>query len=339
MLEDIKEEIGKLRSEAQKEFETVKNEKELEALRIKYFGRKGLFSQIISKIETLEASERPEAGFLINTLKNEIMELFQLRKEKLTAESQAEGRSLDLTLPGRRREYGSLHPVTLILDQILSIFTDLGFEVIESREVETEYYNFEALNTPKDHPARDMHNTFYITDEILLRTHTSPVQIRVMEKSRPPIRMVSPGKCYRRDASDASHSPVFHQLEGLLVDEDISFADLKGVLSSFLMQLFGKDTVVRFNPSYFQFTEPSTEVAIQCKMCRGKGCRICGNGYLEILGAGMVHPEVFRAVKYDPKKYTGFAFGMGVERIAMLKYNIDDIRLFFENDIRFLRQF
>jgi len=246
---------------------------------------------------------------------------------------------IDVTLPGRCPPLGTKHPITQITERVVEIFTSLGFSLEEGPEVELDYYNFEALNIPKHHPARDMHDTFYISNEVLLRTHTSPVQIRVMEKQPPPVRIICLGKVYRRD-SDISHTPMFHQIEGLLVDEQVSLGDLKGVLTVFVHQMFAPDTPIRFRPSFFPFTEPSAEVDIQCVMCGGKGCRVCGRtGWLEILGSGMVNPAVFRMVGYDPEKITGFAFGMGIERIAMLKFGIDDIRLFFENNIRFLSQF
>ncbi|MEE8179671.1 MAG: phenylalanine--tRNA ligase subunit alpha, partial [bacterium] len=248
--------------------------------------------------------------------------------------------AIDITLPGKKFSLGKKHPITLILDEIKNIFVSLGFRIVDGPEVETEYYNFEALNMDLHHPARDMWNTLYIKEGVLLRTHTSPVQIRVMEKQSPPLAIIAPGRCYRRDAVDASHSPMFHQVEGLLVDEGVSFAHLKGVLTHFCHRMFGAETKVRFRPSFFPFTEPSVEVDIQCVICAGKGCSVCKqSGWLEILGAGMVNPRVFEFVKYDTKKYTGFAFGMGVERIAMLRYGIDDMRLFFENDRRFLKQF
>ncbi|HRZ87260.1 MAG TPA: phenylalanine--tRNA ligase subunit alpha, partial [bacterium] len=247
--------------------------------------------------------------------------------------------SVDVTLSGRRTVLGKRHPLNRVMEEVLGVFTRMGFAVREGPEIETEYYNFEALNIPKLHPARDMQDTFYVKDDLLLRTHTSPVQIRVMESMRPPLRVVAPGKVYRRDA-DVTHSPMFHQVEGFMVDEHITFADLKGVLTVFCRAMFGAETKVRFRPSFFPFTEPSAEVDISCVICSGKGCRVCkSTGWLEILGSGMIHPEVFRHVKYDSEKYSGFAFGMGIERIAMLKYGVNDIRLFFENDVRFLEQF
>ena len=256
-----------------------------------------------------------------------------------TAARRAAGPLIDVTLPGRRLPQGRLHPLTRINREVCDIFLHLGFETVEGPEVELDYYNFEALNIPADHPARDMQDTFYFNDKVLLRTHTSPMQIRVMEKRQPPVRVIAPGRVYRRD-SDLTHTPMFHQVEGLLVDKGVTFADLKGVLTAFVHQMFGEEVGVRFRPSYFPFTEPSAEVDIECVICRGAGCRVCQTtGWLEVLGSGMVHPAVFEAVGYDPEVYTGFAFGLGVERIAMLKYGVDDIRLFFENDLRFLRQF
>ena len=247
--------------------------------------------------------------------------------------------AVDVTLPGRRLPRGRLHPLNRIMAEVCDIFLHLGFEAVEGPEVELDWYNFEALNLPPDHPARDMQDTFYFSDKVLLRTHTSPMQIRTMEVRQPPVRIIAPGKVYRRD-SDITHSPMFHQVEGLLVDKGVTFADLKGVLTAFVHQMFGPEVGVRFRPSYFPFTEPSAEVDIECVMCGGHGCRVCqATGWLEVLGSGMVHPAVFEAVGYDPETYTGFAFGLGIERIAMLKYGVDDIRLFFDNDLRFLRQF
>lgn len=336
---DLKENLQGLKSEAEKEIMGATDQKSLEDMRIKYLGKKGILTRVLHKIEELPPEQKPEIGRLANIIKDEITLLYRKKTQDLVQREAKPGLSVDLTLPGRKIEIGRLHPLSLILNEVVDIFKRLGFAVIDGREVETEYYNFEALNTPEDHPARNVQNTFYITGDVLLRTHTSPVQIRVMEKVLPPVKIIAIGKCYRRDAVDASHSPVFHQVEGLMVDKGINFAHLKGVLSLFLTQLFGKDRKIRFSPSFFPFTEPSAEVAISCSVCKGEGCRICGNGYLEILGAGMVDPNVFKYVKYDSKKYTGFAFGVGVERLAMLKYGIEDIRLFCENDLRFLKQF
>jgi phenylalanyl-tRNA synthetase alpha chain len=334
------EELGRL---FRQEIAKVDSPEELEKLRIKYLGRKGLFTEIFNDIRSLPAEERPKVGELANRVRNEVFSEWDkkkreidLRREKVEEEKKV----IDVTLPGKKFTLGRKHPITLILDEIKNIFVSLGFRIVDGPEVETEYYNFEALNMDLDHPARDMWSTLYIGEGILLRTHTSPVQIRVMERQSPPLAIIAPGKCYRRDAIDASHSPMFHQVEGLLVDEGVSFANLKGVLTHFSHRMFGPETKVRFRPSFFPFTEPSVEVDIKCVICEGRGCSVCKQtGWLEILGAGMVNPKVFEFVNYDTNKYTGFAFGMGVERIAMLRYGIDDMRLFFENDLRFLKQF
>ena len=293
---------------------------------------------------SLSGADRASAGQAINTAKESAAGAFEETLKRLEGEElsgRLAGEVLDVTLPARNPRLGSLHPVTRINDEIEDIFLSLGFDIAEGPEVETDYYNFEALNIPPDHPAREMQDTFYIEGDLLLRTHTSPVQIRVMEKSSPPLRIIAPGAVYRRD-SDLTHTPMFHQIEGFMVDRDITFADLKGVLTLFLHRLFGDKTPVRFRPSFFPFTEPSAEVDIGCVICSGEGgkCRVCkGTGWLEILGSGMIDPAVFKCVNYDPEEYTGFAFGLGIERIAMLRYGIDDIRLFFENDMDFLRQF
>jgi phenylalanyl-tRNA synthetase alpha chain len=285
------------------------------------------------------ADQRPAAGKKANEIKNILDKAFKAAAENLDSEGEPKDTGIDVSLPGRTAVYGALHPITQINQQICDIFSNLGFDIAEGPEVESDYYNFEALNFPKDHPARDMQDTFFITDDIVLRTHTSPNQIRTMEKQSPPVRIIVPGKVYRCD-SDLTHTPMFHQVEGLLVDENISFGDLKGILTTFVHQMFDEQTSLRFRPSFFPFTEPSAEVDILCVICRGKGCRVCSHtGWLEILGSGMVHPALYENVGYDVDRYTGFAFGMGVERIAMLKYGIDDIRKFFENDMRFLEQF
>lgn len=313
----------------------------LEDLRVRYLGRRGSLTAILRGLGDLPPEARPVVGQRANAVKAAIEGALEARRLALRAAARVglAADRLDSTLPGRPPMLGGLHPLTATLEDILEIFASLGFAVAEGPEVELDYYNFEALNIPKDHPARDMQDTFYITDEVLLRTHTSPVQVRVMEAQPPPVRVVVPGKVYRRDA-DVTHSPMFHQVEGLLVDEGVTFADLKGTLTAFVRLFFGEATRLRFRPSFFPFTEPSAEVDISCVICRGAGCRVCSQGgWLEILGAGMVDPEVFRFVGYDSERFTGFAFGMGVERIAMLRYGIDDIRLFFENDLRFLEQF
>ena len=322
-------------SEGAEEIET------LEQIRIRVLGRKGQLTEVLRRLGALPPETRREIGRQANALKVRIEAALEERQQALRAErfgGLAVREAIDITLPGRPVQRGSLHPLTATLYEIVEIFQSLGFSVAEGPEVELDYYNFEALNIPKDHPARDMQDTFYVTDDVVLRTHTSPVQIRVMEVQAPPVRIVAPGRVYRRDA-DPTHSPMFHQVEGLLVDRAVSFADLKGTLQAFVEQFFGAGTRLRFRPSFFPFTEPSAEVDIACVMCKGAGCRVCkGSGFLEILGCGMVDPDVFRMVGYDPE-ITGFAFGMGVERIAMLRYRIDDIRLFFENDLRFLQQF
>ena len=335
-------ELEVLREQAEAELRKAGSEEELQAIRTRYLGRKGLLTGLLRNIARVAPGDRPQFGKDCNEVKEALSagidkvleELASSRKEQITLRER-----MDVTLPGRAVRHGRLHPVTQIREEICRIFAGLGFSVVEGPEIELDYYNFEALNIPKDHPARDMQDTFYVEDNIVLRTHTSPVQVRIMEKTRPPVRILSPGRVYRRD-SDVSHSPMFHQIEGLLVDRGITFGDLKGVLTVFLRQMFGGDTALRFRPSFFPFTEPSAEVDIRCVMCSGHGCRVCGqSGWLEILGSGMVDPEVFKNVGYDPEEFTGFAFGLGLERIAMLKFGISDIRLFFENDLRFLEQF
>jgi phenylalanyl-tRNA synthetase alpha chain len=338
----MQEEIEKLKRQSQLELTNLLKETDIYQFKSRYLGRNGSLTQLIKLLKNVPPGERAAVGALINAFKNELEEQI----EQALSQVQAAARNLkvsehtvDVTLPGRQLHLGGRHPVTMVADKIIDIFTRLGFEIVEGPEVELDFFNFEALNLPKDHPARDMHDTFYISDDSLLRTHTSPVQIRTMQVTSPPIRIICPGKVYRCD-SDISHTPMFHQIEGLMVDENISFGDLKGLLTTFVQQIFDEDTRLRFRPSFFPFTEPSAEIDIQCVMCRGKGCRVCGNsGWLEILGSGMVHPQVFRNVGYDPEKVTGFAFGLGIERIAMLKFGINDIRIFFENDYRFLTQF
>lgn len=305
----------------------------------KYLGRKGLMAQFLRNIAQLPIEERPTAGSRANHVKKQIEIACRQALERLDALSDNTVEGIDVSLPGRPLLPGSLHPITQTIQQICDIFIRMGFEAVEGPEVESDYYNFEALNIPKNHPARDMQDTFYVSEDIVLRTQTSPAQPRVMEKQQPPVRIIAPGKVFRCD-SDITHTPMFHQVEGLLVDENVSFSDLKGTLTSFVHQMFDPQTRLRFRPSFFPFTEPSAEVDILCVLCRGEGCRVCKQtGWLEVLGAGMVHPAVFENVGYDADKYTGFAFGMGVERIAMLKYRIDDIRKYFDNDLRFLSQF
>ena len=335
----MREKLERLRLEAKRKIDEATNEKKLEAVRVEFLGRRqGKITQILRNITDLSPQDRPLVGELVNQIKRAVQEDLKRREKEISREEEEEW--VDITLPGKKPLLGRLHPITQTLEEIKRVFIGLGFQVVRGPEVETEYYNFEALNMPRYHPARDEQDSFYLDDTHLLRTQTSPVQIRVMEKKSPPIRIIAPGRCYRRDAVDASHFPMFHQVEGLAVDKRITFSDLKGCLTYFVHQMFDKKTRLRFRPSFFPFTEPSAEVDISCIMCKGRGCRVCsGKGWLEILGAGMVDPEVFRKVNYDPEKYQGFAFGMGVERICMLKYGIDDIRLFFQNDLRFLSQF
>lgn len=336
------EDLQRLENNALAELQEASNQEQILLIRTKYLGRKGLLTGQLRNIAQVPEEQRALFGKRCNEIK---ISLASRIEEELNKQSQNEKENrllkekIDVTLPGRAVKYGRIHPITQISNEICSIFSSFGFSVVEGPEIELDYYNFEALNIPKDHPARDMQDTFYIEENIVLRTHTSPVQVRVMEKVKPPVRVLSPGKVYRRD-SDVSHTPMFHQIEGLLVDEGITFGDLKGILTVFLKKIFGQETKIRFRPSFFPFTEPSAEVDICCVMCKGKGCRVCGqSGWLEILGSGMVDPAVFKHVNYNSEKYTGFAFGLGVERMAMLKYGISDIRLFYENDFRFLRQF
>jgi phenylalanyl-tRNA synthetase alpha chain len=335
----MKEELGKLKDEAEKKIRQAKDEKELDGVRIEFLGRKqGKITHILRNLKDLPSEDKPLVGGLVNKLKQFIQKEIEEKKKKIE-KKEIEG-YIDITLPGKKPLLGRLHPITQTIREIKRIFIGLGFRVVSGPEIETEYYNFEALNIPRYHPARDEQDSFYLDNNYLLRTQTSPVQIRVMEKESPPIRIIAPGRCYRRDAVDASHFPMFHQIEGLAVDKKITFSDLKGSLTYFVHQMFGRETKLRFRPSFFPFTEPSAEVDISCIICKGSGCRVCsGKGWLEILGAGMVDPEVFKKVGYDPEKYQGFAFGMGPDRICMLKYGIDDIRLFFQNDLRFLEQF
>jgi len=336
----MEQDLLHLQTEAASELSALENPTDLEELRIKYLGRKGLFTGLLRNLGQVPSEERPRLGKLANQIKEDLEKKFADRQASLTiGDTGVSASKLDLSIPGRAVPFGRLHPVTQVMDEVCSIFVGLGFAVAEGPDVELDYYNFEALNIPKHHPARDMHDTFYINESILLRTHTSPMQIRAMENQEPPLRMIAPGKVYRCD-SDITHTPMFHQVEGFLVDHKVSFADLKGVLTVFCQKMFDKDIGLRFRPSFFPFTEPSAEVDIGCVICRGKGCRVCKQtGWLEILGAGLIDPEVLKMVGYDPEEYSGFAFGLGIERIAMLKYGIDDIRLFYENDLRFLGQF
>jgi phenylalanyl-tRNA synthetase alpha chain len=342
-MSNFEDDLKEVQREAFEELAKVDKIKELEGLKIKYLGRKGIIPSLLKNLKEAPVESRPTLGKLANEVKNQVEGIFNKRIEELRIQESTEKKRtevFDYTLPGRRNWSGKLHPITQISQQIIEIFYGMGFEVAKGSDVETDYYNFGALNFPKDHPARDMQDTFYVNDDILLRTHTSPVQIRVMEKRKPPLRIIAPGRCYRHEAINARSFCTFHQVEGFYVDTNVTFADLKGVLSAFVWELFGKEVAVRFRGSFFPFTEPSAEMDIACVNCKGKGCGLCKyRGWLEILGAGMIDPEVFKNVGYDPEVYTGYAFGMGVERIAMLKYGIDDIRLFYENDLRFLRQF
>ena len=342
-MEEKIEELKREAAEAVKK--AAKNLNDLNEIRVKYLGKKGEITGLLRGLGQLSKEDRPRIGQIVNEARQQLEALIADKNEELKTkelESRLASEKIDVTLPGRQAPLGHLHPLTLTLNRIKDIFMTMGFSVEEGPEIERDYFNFEALNLPKDHPARDMQDTFYITEEILMRTQTSPVQARTMQSHEPnsPIRMIAPGRVYRRDDYDATHSPMFTQVEGLVIDKGISLADLKGTLELFLHQIFNENVGVRFRPSFFPFTEPSAEVDISCVMCHGKGCRVCkGTGWLEILGAGMVHPHVLEMSGYDPKKVSGFAFGLGVERIAMLSYGVDDLRLFYDNDMRFLRQF
>ncbi len=331
--------LQQLKAEAEEALCRISDKAGLEAFRVKYLGRKGLLSSTMKQLGSVAKEDRPRLGQLANTIKKGVEDLFADSKEKLESGGGAVAADMDLSLAGRTIGFGKCHPITQVMEEICAVFEGMGFAVAEGPDIETDYYNFEALNIPKHHPARDMHDTFYVSDSILLRTHTSPMQARIMEDRDPPLRYIAPGKVYRCD-SDITHTPMFHQVEGFLVDRKVSFADLKGVLTAFTQRMFEGDLPLRFRPSFFPFTEPSAEVDIACVICSGKGCRVCKRtGWLEILGAGLIDPEVMTMVGYDPDEFSGFAFGLGVERIAMLKYGIDDIRLYYENDLRFLEQF
>jgi len=338
----MKDKLTAMAEAAQAAIRDARDPAALQDVRVAYLGKKGALTAIMKGMGQLSAEERPQVGALANTVKDQLEEAFARKAEELAElaiQARLASERLDVTLPGRRWPAGSKHPVTLVTEDLVAIFAGLGFGVAEGPEIESDFYNFEALNIPKDHPARDMQDTFYVSDEVVLRTHTSPVQIRAMVRQQPPVRVIAPGTVYRRD-SDLTHSPMFHQIEGFLVDRKVTFGDLKGVLTTFLGQFFGPNLDVRFRPSFFPFTEPSAEVDIQCVICGGSGCRVCSQtGWLEILGCGMIDPEVFKSVDYDPTSYSGFAFGIGLERLAMLKYGVNDLRLFFENDQRFLAQF
>lgn len=334
------EKTDQMLAEARRQLEQADSPEEVENIRVQYLGRNGALSELFASIPELPPEERPEVGKAANQLKGQLEALIEDASQRVKEEGAEAGPAFDPTLPGHRPPMGHTHPLSQIVEEICDVFRTLGFTVAQGPEVERDWYNFEALNIPADHPSRDDFDTFYISDDTLLRSQTSTVQIRTMEKTTPPIRIIAPGRCFRPDTEDARHSAMFHQVEGLMVDEGVNFGDLKAVLHMFAQELFHEDVEVRFRPSFFPFTEPSAEVDCTCPSCRGSGCSTCSySGWLEILGAGMVDPNVFDAVGYDSEKYTGFAFGMGIERLAMLKYNIDDIRLFYQGDVRFLRQF
>ena len=340
---DIKETINGILEEFQGEYSDANDLDALEELRIKYLGKKGKVQNLFNKMGSIPAEKRPVLGKEANILKQKIEAKLNEKKEKFEAEAKAKKlaeETIDVTLPGRTIKQGARHPLSVVTEELEDIFIGLGFEIAEGPELEDEYHNFEALNIPENHPARDLQDTLYFNDSFLLRTHTSPVQVRTMENTEPPIRIIAPGRVYRADELDASHSPVFHQLEGLVIDENITFGDLKGTIRAMVEEIYGKEQEVRFRPSYFPFTEPSAEVDVSCIVCQGEGCSLCSRtGWLEIMGSGMVHPNVLRMSGIDPEKYSGFAFGMGIDRITLLKYGINDIRLLFENDRRFLKQF
>lgn len=339
----MQNELNQLVESAEKEIKSVSDLKSLDDIRVKFLGKKGSITERMKSLGKLSAEDRPAAGQKINKAKQAVQDILEARKDKLNnaeLEAKLSGETIDVTLPGRGLHAGGLHPVTRTMERIEELFSQMGFEVATGPEIEDDFHNFEALNISETHPARAMHDTFYFPDGHLLRTHTSPVQVRTMKEKQPPLRVIAPGRVYRCD-SDLTHTPMFHQVEGLMVDENVSFTDLKAILIDFLQKFFEReDLAVRFRPSYFPFTEPSAEADIECVMCQGKGCRVCSHtGWLEVLGCGMVHPNVFKHVEIDTEKYIGFAFGMGVERLAMLRYGVNDLRLFFENDLRFLKQF
>jgi len=336
----ITEKIELIKNEFNEEIKAVETSDRLEQVRIKYLSRNGIITKLFEELKEIPADQKPAVGKLLNSLRSEATEILNKLKSGFEESSTYSSAKLDLTLPGREFPVGSSHIIIQTLEEMKSIFKGLGFSVHEGPELESDYYNFEALNFPPDHPARDMQDTFFVSNDFLLRTHTSPVQIRLMEKMQPPVRAIMPGKVYRNEAVSARSYCIFHQLEGLCVDTDVTFAELKGTLVSFAHQFYGEELKYRFRPSFFPFTEPSAEMDITCFICKGKGCKVCKqSGWLEILGCGMVDPNVYKYVNYDSEKYTGYAFGMGIERTAMLKHGIDDIRIFFENDYRFLKQF
>ena len=339
----MKEKIEALRLEAIEALSLAQSLQEIEALRVKFLGKKGELTAVLKMMGSLSAEERPIMGQLANAVRAELEEKIESRKKELKEaeiEKKLVEESIDITMPGNRRRIGHKHPLSIVLDEVKDIFLGMGFKIATGPEIEWDEYNFEALNIPQDHPARDTQDTFYLSENKLLRSQTSPVHIRVMEQQKPPIRVIAPGRVYRSDSVDATHSPLFHQIEGLVVDKGITMATLKGNLADFAKRLYGEDTKIRIRPHHFQFTEPSCEVDVTCFRCHGEGCPMCkGEGFIEILGAGMVHPNVLRRGGIDPEEYSGYAFGMGLERLVMFRFNIDDIRLFYENDLRFLKQF
>ena len=339
----MREQLNNIKLEAEKRLNQAGSLAELESIRLQYLGKKGELTAVLRGMGQLTPEERPQIGQLANEVRSFIEKILEAKTKSLQEKerlSRLEKEAIDVTIPGKRRFIGKKHPLSIVMDEIKEVFIGLGYEIAEGPEVELDYYNFEALNIPPGHPARDSQDTFFINDDFLLRSQTSPVQIRVMEKKKPPIKIICPGRVYRSDAVDATHSPIFYQVEGLVVDRGVTMGDLIGTLQLFARSLFGEDTRIRLRPHHFQFTEPSAEVDVSCWSCGGKGCRMCKDeGWIEILGAGMVHPNVLRICGIDPKEYSGFAFGLGGERTAMGKFNIDDMRLLYENDMRFLRQF
>ncbi len=339
----MKEKLEQIRNEALSQVQECAEVDRLTQIRVNFLGKKGKLTDILKSMKDVAPEDRPKVGQLVNETRAEIEKVFdeaQKKLEKVLREAQMKSEVIDVTLPAKKNSVGHKHPNTIAREEVENIFIGMGYEVVEGPEIETDYYNFEALNIPADHPAKDEQDTFYINDKFLLRTQTSGTQVHVMEKGKLPIRMIAPGRVFRSDEVDATHSPSFHQIEGLVIDKHITFADLKGTLAEFAKELFGQDTKVRFRPHHFNFTEPSAEMDVSCFKCGGSGCRFCkGTGWIEILGCGMVHPNVLKMSKIDPEKYSGFAFGIGLERIALLKYEIDDMRLLYENDVRFLKQF
>ena len=338
----MKEQLQAISTAAKEAILNCAEESEIENLRVKYLGKKGELTSILKQMGSLAPEERPKMGALVNEAKQELEELIATKKEELkiaATEQKLKDETIDITMPAKEVKPGKLHPLNTVLDDMIDIFQSMGFDVVDGPEVETDHYNFECLNVPADHPARDMQDTFYLAENLLLRTQTSAAQIRTMETRKPPIRVICPGRVFRADEVDATHSPVFHQIEGLVVDKGVTMCDLKGVLEQFAQEIYGNDTKVKFRPSFFPFTEPSVEVDVTCSECGGKGCRVCkGSGWIEILGAGMVHPNVLRSCGIDPEEYSGFAFGIGLDRLTTTRYKISDIRLLFENDKRFLDQ-